>query len=240
MRRSILLVTFALPVLALFVCGCEKKDGDSENFGKNILPKTVSDSTPRQFQDVADFLALIDSSDEIQVFQNPRYKKEKEVQITLDKPQTETLSERFSTMDRNDFSIKDPDPGKPPSHICEFVFKKDNRVLAKIKYYIFGRVVLENGDTWQTNNSLYSDKFIQSMGFYIPYDRKWKCRKEIKVTSKNSIFKNLVATLRAGSSFKEANTSSIRLFSFLPSLGLTQIFLTKAIFRGSLKPIPYR
>ena len=56
----------------------------------------------------------------------------------------------------------------------------------------------------------------------------------MKVTSKNSIFKNLVVTLRAGSSFKVANTSSIRHFSFLPSLGLTQIFLTKAIFRGSL------
>ncbi len=54
------------------------------------------------------------------------------------------------------------------------------------------------------------------------------------VTSKNSIFKNLVATLRAGSSFKVANTSSIRHFSFLPSLGLIQIFLTKAIFRGDL------
>ncbi len=54
------------------------------------------------------------------------------------------------------------------------------------------------------------------------------------VTSKNSIFKNLVATLRAGSSFKVANTESIRHFSFLPSLGLTQIFLTKAIFRGDL------
>ncbi len=54
------------------------------------------------------------------------------------------------------------------------------------------------------------------------------------VTSKNSIFKNLIATLRAGSSFKVANTSSIRHFSFLPSLGLIQIFLTKAIFRGDL------
>ncbi len=58
---------------------------------------------------------------------------------------------------------------------------------------------------------------------------------KFKVTSKNSIFKNLVATLRAGSSFKVANTESIRHFSFLPSLGLTQIFLTKAIFRGDLK-----
>ena len=45
----------------------------------------------------------------------------------------------------------------------------------------------------------------------------------------------MVATLRAGSSFKVSNTSSIRHFSFLPSLGLAQIFLTKAIFRGSLK-----
>ena len=60
-------------------------------------------------------------------------------------------------------------------------------------------------------------------------------KKTYKVTSKNSIFKNLVATLRAGSSFKVPNTSSIRHFSFLPSLGLTQIFFTKAIFRGSHK-----
>ena len=59
-------------------------------------------------------------------------------------------------------------------------------------------------------------------------------KKTYKVTSKNSIFKNLVATLRAGSSFKVANTGSIRHFSFLPSLGLTQIFFTKAIFRGDL------
>ena len=44
----------------------------------------------------------------------------------------------------------------------------------------------------------------------------------MKVTSKNSIFKNLAATLRAGS-------------LLLPSLDLTQIFFTKAIFRGSLK-----
>ncbi len=62
----------------------------------------------------------------------------------------------------------------------------------------------------------------------------FKLQKEFTVTSKNSIFKNLVATLRAGSSFKVANTESIRHFSFLPSLGLTQIFLTKAIFRGDL------
>ena len=59
----------------------------------------------------------------------------------------------------------------------------------------------------------------------------------LEVTSKNSIFKNLAATLRAGSSFKVTNTGSIRHFSFLPSLGLTQIFFTKAIFRGSLENI---
>jgi hypothetical protein len=40
---------------------------------------------------------------------------------------------------------------------------------------------------------------------------------------------------RAGSSLKEANTSSIRLFSFLPALGLAQIFLIKAIFFGRLR-----
>ncbi len=44
----------------------------------------------------------------------------------------------------------------------------------------------------------------------------------LQVSAKNSIFKNLSSTLRAGS-------------SFLPSLGLTQSFLTKAIFRGSLQ-----
>ncbi len=43
------------------------------------------------------------------------------------------------------------------------------------------------------------------------------------VTSKNSIFKNLAATLRAATSFKEANTESIHHFSFLPSLGLAPI-----------------
>jgi len=40
------------------------------------------------------------------------------------------------------------------------------------------------------------------------------------VTSKNSIFKNLVATLRAGS-------------SFFSSLGLAPVFLAKVIFRSS-------
>ena len=44
----------------------------------------------------------------------------------------------------------------------------------------------------------------------------------------------MAATLRAVSSLKEANTSSIHLFSFLPALGFAQIFLIKAIFRGSL------
>ena len=48
----------------------------------------------------------------------------------------------------------------------------------------------------------------------------------LKVTSRNSIFKDLVTTLRSGP-------------SFLPSLGLALIFLTKAIFRGSLKRIFY-
>lgn len=59
-------------------------------------------------------------------------------------------------------------------------------------------------------------------------------KKLLSVTSKNSIFKNLVATIHAGSSFKVVNTTSIRHVSFLPSLGLTQIFLTKSIFRGVL------
>ena len=36
--------------------------------------------------------------------------------------------------------------------------------------------------------------------------------------------KNLAVTHRAGSSFKVANTSSIHHFSFLPALGLAQIF----------------
>ncbi len=43
-----------------------------------------------------------------------------------------------------------------------------------------------------------------------------------KVTFKNSIFKNLAMTLRAGS-------------SLLSSLGLSPIFSTKAVFRGSLE-----
>ena len=44
---------------------------------------------------------------------------------------------------------------------------------------------------------------------------------------------------RAGSSLKEANTSSIRLFSFLPALGLAQIFFIKAIFFGCLRSYAY-
>ncbi len=49
-----------------------------------------------------------------------------------------------------------------------------------MKYYPFGRFVLTGDDTWSTDKSLYTDEFIQSMGFYIPFDRKWRCRKEIK------------------------------------------------------------
>lgn len=190
MRKSALIATFASLVLAFFVCGCEKENSDTENYGKNIATEVAfkdSELSERKpvpstnlFQNASDFLALIDSSDEIQAIQNPRYKKEKEVQITLDKSQTEKLSERFSTVERNEYQIKTSIKGRAPSYICEFIFKKDQRVLAKMKYYPFGRFVLAGDDTWRTDKSLYTDEFIQSMGFYIPFDRKWRCRKEIK------------------------------------------------------------
>lgn len=153
-----------------------------EHFDKSHFQKfrKKSVSSTNLFQSASDFLALIDSSDEIQAIQNPRYKKEKEVQITLDKSQTEKLSERFSTVERNEYQIKTSIKGRAPSYICEFIFKKDQRVLAKMKYYPFGRFVLAGDDTWRTDKSLYTDEFIQSMGFYIPFDRKWRCRKEIK------------------------------------------------------------
>ncbi len=80
-------------------------------------------------------------------------------------------------------------------------------------------------------------EFLAHLEIFPPADRDVpvaEAEQVLSVTSKNSIFKNLVATLRAGSSFKMANTGSIRHFSFLPSLGLTQIFFTKAIFRGDL------
>lgn len=184
------MATVASLVLAFFVCGCEKENSDTENYGKNIATEVAfkdSELSERKpvpstnlFQNASDFLALIDSSDEIQAIQNPRYKKEKEVQITLDKSQTEKLSERFSTVERNEYQIKTSIKGRAPSYICEFIFKKDQRVLAKMKYYPFGRFVLAGDDTWRTDKSLYTDEFIQSMGFYIPFDRKWRCRKEIK------------------------------------------------------------
>ncbi len=190
MRKSALMATVASLVLAFFVCGCEKENSDTENYGKNIATEVAfkdSELSERKpvpstnlFQNASDFLALIDSSDEIQAIQNPRYKKEKEVQITLDKSQTEKLSERFSTVERNEYQIKTSIKGRAPSYICEFIFKKDQRVLAKMKYYPFGRFVLAGDDTWRTDKSLYTDEFIQSMGFYIPFDRKWRCRKEIK------------------------------------------------------------
>lgn len=188
MRKSALIATFASLVLAFFVCGCEKENSDTENYDKNISTKVISKNSKKKksvpstnlFQSASDFLALIDSSDEIQAIQNPRYKKEKEVQITLDKSQTEKLSERFSTVERNEYQIKTSIKGRAPSYICEFIFKKDQRVLAKMKYYPFGRFVLASDDTWRTDKSLYTDEFIQSMGFYIPFDRKWRCRKEIK------------------------------------------------------------
>lgn len=189
MRKSALMATVASLVLAFFVCGCEKENSDTENYDKNIATEVAfkdSELSERKpvpsnlFQSASDFLALIDSSDEIQALQNPRYKKEKEVQITLDKSQTEKLSERFSTVERNEYPIKTSIKGRAPSYICEFIFKKDQRVLAKMKYYPFGRFVLAGDDTWRTDKSLYTDEFIQSMGFYIPFDRKWRCRKEIK------------------------------------------------------------
>ncbi len=190
MRKNALSATFASLVLAFFVCGCEKEKSDSENYDKDIATKVAfknSEISERKsvpstnlFQSASDFLALIDSSDEIQALQNPRYKKEKEVQITLDKSQTEKLSERFSTVKRNEYQIKTSIKGRAPSYICEFIFKKDQRVLAKMKYYPFGRFVLTGDDTWRTDKSLYTDEFIQSMGFYIPFDKKWRCRKEIK------------------------------------------------------------
>ena len=79
-------------------------------------------------------------------------------------------------------------------------------------------------------------------------------------TANRSSYRVLAATLRAVSSLKEANTSSIHLFSFLPAFGFAQIwdcsiqiirlgndringvatlalddFFIKAFFRGSLK-----
>lgn len=187
MRKNNLTATFAFLLLAFFVCGCEEEKSDTENYDKNISTKVISKNSEKKsapstnfFQSASDFLALIDSSDEIQAIQNPRYKKEKEVQITLDKSQTEKLSERFSTIERNEYQIKTSIKGRAPSYICEFIFKKDQRVLAKMKYYPFGRFVLAGDDTWSTDKSLYTDEFIQSMGFYIPFDRKWRCRKEIK------------------------------------------------------------
>lgn len=109
------------------------------------IPKKKSVPSTNLFQSASDFLALIDSSDEIQALQNPRYKKEKEVQITLDKSKTEKLSERFSTVERNEYPIKTTIKGRAPSYICEFIFKKEGRILAKMKYYPFGRFVLAGG-----------------------------------------------------------------------------------------------
>lgn len=193
MRKGALIATFAVLILAFFVCGCEEEKSETENYGKNMATKTsfkdselsgfrkkTDQNFTNLFQSASDFLALIDSSDEIQAIQNPRYKKEKEVQITLDKSQTEKLSERFSTVKRNEYKIKTSIKGRRPSYICEFIFKKEGRVLAKMKYYPFGRFILAGDDTWSTDKSLYTDEFIQSMGFYIPFDRKWRCRKEIK------------------------------------------------------------
>ena len=45
----------------------------------------------------------------------------------------------------------------------------------------------------------------------------------------------MATTHRAGSSLKVAQTSSMHHFSFLPALGLAQIFFTKAILRGRLR-----
>lgn len=84
MRKSTLSATFVALLLAFFVCGCEEEKSDTENYDKNISTKVISKNSKKKsvpstnlFQSASDFLALIDSSDEIQALQNPRYKKKK-------------------------------------------------------------------------------------------------------------------------------------------------------------------
>jgi hypothetical protein len=52
--------------------------------------------------------------------------------------------------------------------------------------------------------------------------------------SKNSFSENLAATHRAVSSLKVVKTSSIHHFSFLPALGLAQIFKSKQFLSVAL------